>query len=82
VADQVVGDLAEVLASEDGIGELLQGLAVDFLDRGDQLVELDGRCRHAVNPRLTPSLRQPQVDAPHNPGALLVAVRAASPRAV
>jgi hypothetical protein len=42
VPDQVVGDLAEVLAHVDGVGELGEGvLVVVALDRADEVVELD-----------------------------------------
>ncbi len=40
--DQMVGDLAEMLGGQDGVGELIQWLGVHVLDRGDQLVEADG----------------------------------------
>ncbi len=58
VADQVVGDLAQVLGGQDGIGELVEGVGVHLLDGVDQLVETDGMgdgCRlgHSVNIRLT-----------------------------
>ena len=52
VPDQVVGDLAEVIGREDGVGELIEWLGVHLLDGGDQVVKFD-RARHAVNYRLT-----------------------------
>jgi hypothetical protein len=59
VADQVVGDLAQVVGGEDGVGELVQRLVVRLLDGGDEVVETDGgwhlhRVGHVVNARLTP----------------------------
>jgi hypothetical protein len=43
VADQVVGDLAEVVGGQHGVGELLERLVMQLLEDGDQ----------AVNPVLT-----------------------------
>jgi len=61
VADQVVGDLAQVLGGQDGIGELVEGVGVYLLDGVDQLIETDGigdgcRLGHSVTIRLTTCL--------------------------
>ncbi len=68
--DEVVGDLAEGLGGEHGVGELLQRFGVHLLDDIDEVVEADGvgdlrRLGHAVNLRLTRMIRQPLVDAWH-----------------
>jgi hypothetical protein len=68
VPDQMVGDLAEVLAGQDGVGELVQNVGVYVFDCVDQLIESDriadrsrprgGFC-HVVNSWLTTWVRQP-----------------------
>ena len=68
MADEVVGDLAEGLGGEHGVGELFQRFGVHLLDDVDEVVEADGvgdlrGLGHAVNLRLTPWIRQPGVDA-------------------
>ncbi len=42
VADQVIGDLAEVFGGQHRIGELFEGIGVDGLDGADEGVEADG----------------------------------------
>jgi hypothetical protein len=54
----MVGQLAEVVADEDRVGELVEHVGPGLLDRVDELVEPDGRVEperigHAVNSRLT-----------------------------
>ena len=68
VPDQVVGDLAQMLGGQHGVGELVQHVGVHPFDGVDQLVEADGigdgrRFGHAVNSRLTQGGCQPRVDA-------------------
>jgi hypothetical protein len=46
VADQVVGQLAEVVRGDHGVGELVERVAVGLLDGLDEVVEADGM-RHA-----------------------------------
>ena len=41
VADEVIGDLAEVVRRDDRVGELVQRVGVDLLDRVDEFVEAD-----------------------------------------
>ena len=52
VADQVVGDLSEMLGGEDRVGQLFQGVGVDLFDGIDEVVQPHGiahgdRIRHA-----------------------------------
>ena len=42
VADEVVGDVAEMFGGEHRIGELIERFGVHLLDRLDQVVEADG----------------------------------------
>ena len=58
MADEVVGDLAQVLGGEHGVGELVERLVVDRGDGLDQVVEADGvghadGIDHGVNPKLS-----------------------------
>ncbi len=67
VADEVVGDLAEGLGGQHGVGELIQRFGVHLLDDADEVVEADGVgdlgwLGHVVNFRLTTLIRQPAVD--------------------
>ena len=43
MADQVIGDIAEVVAGDDGIGELVERIGMGELDGIDQIVESNGR---------------------------------------
>ncbi len=54
MADQVVGDLAELLGGQDRVGQLVERLGVDALDGVDEVVETDGRAIRAGC-----SMRQP-----------------------
>jgi hypothetical protein len=65
VADEVVGEFAEVVGEQDGVGEPGEGVGPVRVDRRDEVVEPHGRRGaggHAVNSRLTLRLRQPVVD--------------------
>ena len=42
MADEVVGDLAEVFGGEDGVGELVERVGRGRLDGVDEVVEADG----------------------------------------
>src|SRR5271156_1144588 len=68
----MVGDFTEMLGRQHRVAESIQDVGVYLVDGVDQLVEADGMrdgCRvrgrfsHAVNCRLTLSLRQLWVDA-------------------
>ena len=64
VADEMVGDLAEGLGGEHGVGELFERFVCTVLDDVDEVVKADGvgdlgRLGHGVNSRLTLSDRQP-----------------------
>jgi hypothetical protein len=41
MADEVVGDVAEMLGDDDRVGELLEGVRVCLLDGLDEVVEPD-----------------------------------------
>ena len=67
MADQMVGDFAQMLGGEHRISELVQRVAVHGFDGVDQLVKADGigdgsRIGHSVNCRLTKTDGQPGVD--------------------
>lgn len=52
VADQVVGDLSEMLGGENGVRQLFEGIGVDLLDGVDEVVQPHGiahgdRIRHS-----------------------------------
>ena len=42
MADQVVGDLAQMFGGQDRVGELVERLGVDTFDGLDEVVEADG----------------------------------------
>lgn len=42
MTDQVVGDLAERVGRDDGVGELFERFGVRVLDAVDEVVEADG----------------------------------------
>jgi hypothetical protein len=53
MADQVVGQLAELPADDDGARQLRQGIALGVLvvHDSDEVVEADGRRRHSSTVR-------------------------------